>query len=117
MADDCNNCASINDKPKSRVEHEEESGGVKTGNVKTLYEELADIQLANERTEDGNIATIKEVRMHNKAEINARKGTDEGKLKSDNKKQGHEALEGANGKLMVFGIGGVRILKRGEVID
>jgi hypothetical protein len=114
VADDC---SSNNVQSKSGVEHEEEDGGVKIGIVKTLYEELAEIQLAKEMTEGGNIATIKEVHMHKKSDIDTKKGTDEGKLKFDNKKQGQEALDGAKGKGMVFGNSGVRILKRGEVID
>jgi hypothetical protein len=117
MADECNNCSSNNVQSESGVEHEEEDGGVKSGIVKTLYEELGEMNRAKERFAGGNIDFPVETHMHNKAERDAEKVPSAAKLKISNKSQHHEGLKTAEAKIKDFGGGRVRILKRGELLD
>jgi hypothetical protein len=117
MADGCNNCSSNNVQSKSGVEHEERDGGVKIGIVKTLYEELGEMNRAKERFADGNIDFPVETHMHNKAERDVEETPSAAKLEFNNKSQRHEGLKTAEAKVMGFGSGRVRILKRGELLD
>jgi hypothetical protein len=117
MADYCNNCSSNNVQRESDVEHEEEDGGVKIGIVKTLYEELGEMNRAKERVAGRNVDFLGETHMHDKAERDAEKVSSAEKLKFNNKSQYHEGLKTAEAKVKDFGGGRVRILKRGELLD
>jgi hypothetical protein len=108
MADDC---SSNNVQSESGVKHEEEEGGVKIGIVKTLYEELEEMNLAKELAVGSNVSSTGKAHMHDKASTHAKDAKLKFKFKKEN--QPHEA----EAKVKACGISRVRILKRGELID
>jgi hypothetical protein len=117
MADDCNQCSSNNVQSESSVDHGEEDGGVKIGIVKTLYEELGEMNPAERRAVGGNVDFLRETHMHDKAEKDAEEAPSAVKPKFNNKSQHHEGLKTAEARFKDFGGCRVRILKRGELLD